>query len=118
MAQPARQPRKKKAAPTPKRAGKVADAQRAEATTEDPNSEGWEVPFRGLVFRIPPQEQWDVDVFEAFENDKIVTALKALLGPVQWAMFREAGRGMAAVGELYEVLEEVVGLGESSGSGA
>lgn len=46
--------------------------------------------WRDLVLDLPPQGQWPVDVIEHLMDNDSFRALRALLGPDQWAAFKAA----------------------------
>lgn len=44
--------------------------------------------WRDLSFTVPPAKDWPVEVYEALEDDKVISATRQLLGPEQWAAFK------------------------------
>lgn len=48
------------------------------------------VPFHyeGEDYTVSPSAEWDLDVLEAFENGKLVTFLRGVLGDKQFAAYR------------------------------
>lgn len=48
--------------------------------------------FEGETYFVQPAEEWDVEVFEAAEDGKFVSAVKLLLGAAQWKRFKAGKR--------------------------
>ena len=40
------------------------------------------------TFTVPAQSAWPVDVWEALEDGRMVSALRGMLGPAQWKAFK------------------------------
>lgn len=80
------------------------------------------VSFRGETYRLPSMDEGlDLDVAEAFENGKMITAIRGLLGEQQWAQLRAAG--MRTINDLAPLTEQIAriygfdgGAGESLAS--
>lgn len=78
---PAKKKRKKRPVPVP-----AIEAAKAEATGEVVT----EVTWRDQKFAVAASaDDWPVDVLEAFEAGKAATALAGVLGPAQWARFKD-----------------------------
>ncbi|MET8149397.1 hypothetical protein ACIBSW_34590 [Actinoplanes sp. NPDC049668] len=45
--------------------------------------------YEGVTYTIPKADDWDLEVFEASEEGRFVTAVKSLLGPYQWKKFKD-----------------------------
>jgi hypothetical protein len=75
-----------------------------------------DVEFHGMTFTIDREVAKDIDVLEAIEEQKIVAATKAVLGPEQWKRFRASTPTPNAdtIGELFEALGQAV-AGASAG---
>jgi len=77
--------------------------------------------WRDLELTVPPVAEWDLDVLEALEDDNWIIALRALLGPEQWATVH-ASQPKAIHADLMALLEAVgsatagASLGESGAS--
>lgn len=72
--------------------------------------------FDGETYTVPRNAIDDVEVIEAYEDQHVTIAARALLGPAQWAAFKSKKRKMA---ELYALLKELfaaigISVGESS----
>jgi tRNA U38,U39,U40 pseudouridine synthase TruA len=72
-----------------------------------------EVEFNGETYSVPPSDDWDIDVLEAIDDQKMTHALKALLGEDQYAKFRKSNRKVSALGEFMNVAGEAVKAGNS-----
>lgn len=81
------------------------------ATAKDMASDTVSFEYGGNTFSVGDAEGWDVEVLEAFEDGKVVTAVRALLGPEQWATFKAGKPTVAELNGLFEVAAEALGLG-------
>lgn len=66
--------------------------------------------FEGQSYTVEPSSLKDLDVLEAFEDGKLITAVRGLLGPAQWRTFRATGADAEALGRMIEHLEQAFGL--------
>lgn len=70
---------------------------------EAENVETVQISHGTLTFTIPTDVgDWDVDALEAFEDGKAAAAVRAVLGPKQWAEFKKTKpktRDLAAVSD-------------------
>ena len=67
--------------------------------------------YGGASYAVGSADGWDVEVLEAFEDGKIVTAVRALLGVEQWARFKATKPTVGELNEFFEVAAEALGLG-------
>jgi hypothetical protein len=72
-----------------------------------------DVEFNGETYSVPPADDWDIDVLEAIDDQRMTHALKALLGEDQYATFRKGNRKVSALGEFLNVAGEAVKAGNS-----
>jgi hypothetical protein len=79
------------------------------------------VPYGGQTYTVPASaEDWPLEVLESIDDDKIVIALRVLLGSKQWARFKSTKPRTKALGELFEAVGKAAGfegVGESAASG-
>jgi hypothetical protein len=79
------------------------------------------IDFEGIEFTIPSDAaKLPVKAVEAWEEDRLVTFVKALLGPEAWAKFTARDPDMEEFGRLANAIGESYGFesaGESSASG-
>lgn len=80
---------------------------------EDATGTGTAVEFNGDTFLVPPAEDWDIDILEAIDDQRMTHALKALLGEDQYAKFRKTNRKVTQLGEFFAVAGKQVGAGNS-----
>jgi hypothetical protein len=80
------------------------------------------ISFRGERFRLPELDGgMDIDTLEAFEDGKVITAIRGLLGPDQWAQLK-AMTPKPNVGDLEEIADKIAkvygmgSVGESDAS--
>ncbi|WP_030737207.1 hypothetical protein [Streptomyces sp. NRRL S-31] len=71
------------------------------------------IEYNGDTYSVPPAEDWDLDVLEAIDDQRMTHALKALLGDDQYATFRKSNRKVADLGKFFEVAGRAVGAGNS-----
>ena len=57
------------------------------------------VAFRDLSLHVTPSVDWPAEAFEAFEDSKLITAVREILGEEQWAAVK-ALRPKATLGEI------------------
>lgn len=80
------------------------------------------VPWRDLTFTVPKMERWSIDAFEALEENKIVVAMREVLGPEQWQTFKASdpkptqADAIAIANLISEAAANVPSVGESSAS--
>lgn len=77
----------------PARSTEAIERQRAEAKDAVPDG-GEERSFKydDVEYFIPAVGDWPIDVLEGLQDDKMIPAVRALLGPAQWAIFKEKPR--------------------------
>lgn len=63
-----------------------------------------ELDFDGEHYVVAPATDWSLDALEAFEDGKMITFLRELLGPEQWATFKAKPRKSADVEGLANAL--------------
>lgn len=87
-------------------------------TTDKPKA----ISFRGERFRLPELDGgMDIDTLEAFEDGKVITAIRGLLGPDQWAKLKSMGP-KPNIGDLEEIADKIAkvygmgSVGESDAS--
>ncbi|RKS07577.1 hypothetical protein DFP74_3255 [Nocardiopsis sp. Huas11] len=65
----------------------------------------------GVEYRVPASsEEWPLAALEGFEEGKVVAALRALLGPDQWAGLKESGATLGDLNALAEQIASVYGF--------
>lgn len=70
-----------------------------------------DVTFDGATYSIPEAEEWTVETLLAYEDGKVGSTVRALLGPVQWATFTEKPRTVRDLKDLFEVIGEALDAG-------
>lgn len=90
-------------------------AAKAEAATEE--NTVFVYKFDGDDYKFDRNDTDDVEILEAFEDGRMVTALRAILGPAQWATFKSKKRTSEDLNNMAEAMFKAVGAttGESSG---
>lgn len=58
------------------------------------------------IYTITLEDFSDLDIMEAFEENRQVTAMKTLLGEKQWATFKTKKRTVQHLAELMDILFE------------
>lgn len=82
----------------------------AKAAKVEAFDETHEVEFDGETYMIPPSSQWSISAIEAYEDGKVVTMVRAILGTEQWERFKRKPRTAADLGSLFEAMQEALGL--------
>lgn len=67
--------------------------------------------YDGDDYTIPPSEDWPIEVVESIEEGRVVSAIKALLGPEQYAAFRAGHSTVKDLNGLFDAAGEAVGTG-------
>jgi hypothetical protein len=71
------------------------------------------VEFNGETYMVPPADQWDLDVLEAIDDQRMTHALKALIGDDQYALFRKGNRKVSDLGEFFTTAGKAADAGKS-----
>lgn len=66
--------------------------------------------YGGAEYTIEAGALKDLDVLEGIEDGRIITAMKKILGPEQWATFRRTHDSADDLGELYEAASAAYGI--------
>jgi hypothetical protein len=82
-------------------------------TKNDVTGKPFSVEFNGDTYEVAPAEEWDLDVLEAIDENKLTHALKALLGDEQYATFRATNKKVKDLGAFFDVAGKQVGAGNS-----
>lgn len=87
------------------------------AKNEAENSVILEFEYDGEKYSYDKAMNKDLDVLEAFEDEKIIKAVRLLLGPKQWSTFKKKKRDDEDFNDICEALFAATGVtpGESSG---
>ncbi|WP_405061897.1 hypothetical protein OG474_09650 [Kribbella sp. NBC_01505] len=67
-------------------------------------------PYGDKTYTVPPSIKWPVSALMAFEDEKIATFCRALLGPVQWTAFMSTDPDVQDISGLMEALGEASGI--------
>lgn len=78
------------------------------ALRNEAKGQGASFSFKGIEYVIPPSDEWTIDVAEALEAEKFLAAAAALLGPAQWARFKQGNR-LGDAEAFFNALGEVLG---------
>lgn len=93
-------------------------AAKVEAEETENENKVYEYEFDGKTYKFDRDNTDDVEILEAFEDGKMITALRAILGPEQWATFKSKKRSSEDLNKMAEAMFKAVGatdVGESSG---
>ena len=52
----------------------------------------------------------DIEILEAFEDNKVTTAIRAIVGPDQWRLFKAKKRGVDDLGEFTQLVMQSFGM--------
>jgi hypothetical protein len=80
-------------------------AAKAEATKKKASFE-----YDAETYTIASTKEWGIDVIEAIEDEKIVSAIRAILGDKQWANFKKKPRTVDDLNTLFEHISKAAGL--------
>jgi hypothetical protein len=73
---------------------------------------GDKVPFshNGVDYLLDPASEWDADALEQYENGKIMTFLRMILGEEQYARFKATKPKVGAVNEFMLGIQKALGI--------
>jgi len=79
---------------------------------KDEAAESTELKFTydGYDYTVDKEMITDLDVLELFEDDKLIKAIKMILGAKQWAQFRSKRRGSKDLNDLAKLLFAEIGV--------
>jgi hypothetical protein len=91
------------AAVTPVPQGNAVRALQAENKQRVPQGSDLRlVLYNGDTYVIGDPAEWDIQVFEDIEDQRLVTAVRAILGPVQWVKFKSKKPNAAEFGKFFK----------------
>lgn len=61
------------------------------------------------IYVVDRAEDWDLEVFEAAESGKFVTAVKTLLGEDQWKRFKSKKRKIQELTDIFGAAQKALG---------
>lgn len=64
--------------------------------------------FDEVDYSVPPADEWSVDAIEAFEDGKIATLIREILGAEQWATFKEKPRTIKDLNALFTAADKAM----------
>lgn len=82
-------------------------------TKNDATGESIDFTFGGAKYTVPPADDWDIDVLEAIDEQRLTAALKSLMGEAQYTKFRARHTKVRELGELFEAASKAVAGGNS-----
>lgn len=66
--------------------------------------------YEGEKYTIPTTKEWDLEVIEAIEDEKIVAVVRGILGDAQWATFKSKSRKVADLNDFFSAISKATGL--------
>lgn len=69
-----------------------------------------DIDYKGLAFTIPVSAQWPYETLEAFEDGKLASFIRALLGPEQHAAFKATKPKVVDVTDLVQAIQKGLGI--------
>ena len=67
--------------------------------------------FEGAKYTIPEADEWSLDALEAYEDGKVATLIREILGAAQWATFKSKPRTVADLTALFEAAQVAMSAG-------
>lgn len=67
--------------------------------------------YDGVTYTVPDADEWSLDALEAYEDGKVATLIREILGSAQWATFKSKPRKIADLNGLFEAAQEALGAG-------
>jgi hypothetical protein len=62
--------------------------------------------WRGVEFTIPNAKSWDLDVLEAQEDNRALTAVRLILDEDQYAELRRVAKTIGDFGDFFETMSD------------
>ncbi|MBB6173725.1 hypothetical protein HNR23_003785 [Nocardiopsis mwathae] len=88
--------------------GSAAPAIQAEAVK---SAEHKRLTLAGEEYLLPPSsEDWSLETMEAFEEGKVVSAVRSLLGAEQWQRLKATGATLSDLNKLAEQIATAYGF--------
>lgn len=69
--------------------------------------------YNNNKYYVTKTEDWSLDVLESYENNKIATATKKLLGDEQYKKFKDTNPTIKDLNKLFSKIQEVLGMKEN-----
>ncbi len=66
--------------------------------------------FDGEQWTMPSAEDWDLEVFELVEDQKIVSAVRMILGEKQWTKFKSKKRKAEDLMDMFVEIQKRMGV--------
>lgn len=66
--------------------------------------------FEGHTYSIPAAEEWSIDALEAYEDGKLATLLREILGD-GWTVFKSVPRKVGDLTALFAEAEKALNAG-------
>jgi len=80
------------------------------ATAAEALGERIPLTFGGVDYLILPSSDWPYEALEAFEDGKIATFLRHILGDEQHAAFKATKPTVSTVGEFIQAAQKALGI--------
>lgn len=92
-------------------------AAQKKAAAEEAANAPVDFEYDGDQYTVPPFKEWDLDAMEAYEDGKILSCIRAVLGDDQWKVFKAGKPKMKDFDTFCEALFAATGttVGESEG---
>lgn len=62
-------------------------------------------------YTVPAADEWSLEALEAYEDGKVVTLIREILGEAQWATFKAKPRKVRDLNALFAAAQEALGAG-------
>lgn len=66
--------------------------------------------YEGEKYTIPTTKEWDLEVIEAIEDEKIIAVVRGILGADQWATFKSKSRKVDDLNAFFNAISKAAGL--------
>ena len=68
----------------------------------------------GEAYKVQPTDSWSLDALEAFEDGRVVTTLRHILAPGEYARFRKDHSTVADLTGFVKSMQEALGISGNS----
>lgn len=69
--------------------------------------------FEGHTYDVPKAEEWTLEALEAYEDGRVATLVREMLGAEQWAAFKDSPepRKVGDLNRFFEAAQKALNLG-------
>lgn len=70
--------------------------------------------YDGESYTIAPAAEWPLEVLDEFEDGRLTSCVRVLLGDDQWSRFRSKPRTLGDLNNLFDAAQRAAGFSEGN----